>query len=968
MTDTSPAAPSFDQHQAVIDRLLPLTTPFASADQGLKEHLVAAWFERLQALRAQGLREQEALSADALAQHLEGSPPQDWHWLAQALFTKGRAQAGAGEFDAALETWRTLEQRFDQTESAPVREWLVRTGREVMELTVYRGATFARVDMVREADRLEQRFGKDEWPATQLQMARIRYRKAELLDELDYHQQALEHFEQLKTDFAQSSFDDLREVAADAALARANLLARKDKSAALQAMQELLQTFAGATHTGIQQTLAQTQLEVVKLWHLSDLEAPEGSSKFEQTIAACERMEAQVKDTDSTVEVRCLGHCLKLHAEALHQQADEQEDLDEDETAALIAQGHALTEQHWLRHAGHADAQVRRLALSARINSLDMMAPASALTGYEQLLQQLGQDHEPSLQLPLARAWFNQTHAHYMLDQKTDALATAAALVQRFGTVDEPAVQMLVYNARRYRVRILNSMGERQTALAELAELEQMPEPEELSEAQRNDWHLQQAKSMDLEADIWEALSPPQHEHASGKDEEDQPIADPEMTQAELQHAAVAERMLQRFGEDESTAVRTAVVDTLFNLAVCQRDRLHFAAAEQTYQKLLDQFAQDKSASLEGKIASAYLNLAYLQMQLMQHNEDALKTYDALLAHCSNSTRPIARDTVARANASRLTCLNRLQTQGVQVSFGEQYEDVTLEQRDALRDLVNKGKELQDISQYREAIAQFDQVIDAHVESLHPELRARCLDALVNKGYCLSRLAQREAALAINNEIIARYGDEMNLTAEKDVALAMSNKAVQLDKLGRHDEEIEVYDEIIRRWQNNTLSYLRQRVARAMWSKAMTLAESDVATAEALYCEVIERYLHAPEPEVRLEAIKACVSLGAMQRKQGRYEENVTTQEENLEALEGDSAPGAAEQLNWMRLQLARSYGKTGRIEQQRAMYERLMMLPKGELDSTQLNAVIKEYEECKPDTGLQLLRKKIIGLFGGKG
>ena len=148
----------------------------------------------------------------------------------------------------------------------------------------------------------------------------------------------------------------------------------------------------------------------------------------------------------------------------------------------------------------------------------------------------------------------------------------------------------------------------------------------------------------------------------------------------------------------------------------------------------------------------------------------------------------------------------------------------------------------------------------------------------------------------------------------------------------------------------------------------MTLAESDVATAEALYCEVIERYLHAPEPEVRLEAIKACVSLGAMQRKQGRYEENVTTQEENLEALEGDSAPGAAEQLNWMRLQLARSYGKTGRIEQQRAMYERLMMLPKGELGSTQLNAVLKEYEECKPDTGLQLLRKKIIGLFGGKG
>ena len=77
--------------------------------------------------------------------------------------------------------------------------------------------------------------------------------------------------------------------------------------------------------------------------------------------------------------------------------------------------------------------------------------------------------------------------------------------------------------------------------------------------------------------------------------------------------------------------------------------------------------------------------------------------------------------------------------------------------------------------------------------------------------------------------------------------------------------------------------------------------------------------------------------------------------------------PGIAEQRNWVRLQLARSYGKTGRIEQQRAMYVTLVNLPKGELDGTQLKAVLEEYDECKPDTGLQVLRKKIIGLFGSK-
>ena len=389
----------------------------------------------------------------------------------------------------------------------------------------------------------------------------------------------------------------------------------------------------------------------------------------------------------------------------------------------------------------------------------------------------------------------------------------------------------------------------------------------------------------------------------------------------------------------------------------------------ETYQTALQKFAGDPGEALAQNVAGCYLNLAYVQMQLLRRNAEALKTYDALIAHFGSSTRPIARDTVARANASRLTCLNRLQSQGVEVNYGDQYEVMTAEQLKALRRLQDEGTKLQKAEQYREAIASYDQIIEPHLQSLHPELRALCLDALVNKGFCLGRLGQREAALAVNDEVIERYSGDMNLSFEKDVALALANKAVQLDKLGRPDEEIAVYDEIIRRWRGNSLSYLRMRVARAMWSKAFTLAERDVQAAEALYRQTIDRYLPATEPEVRLEAAKACVSLGSLLRKQGRYEEATAGLEMQLQTLDKDNAPGFAEQVNWLRLQLARNYGKTGQSEPQLAMYQRLLALPEGELNSQQLKAAQEEYQACKPPEGLQALRQKaasaILGMFG---
>lgn len=964
------AQQTLEQSQAVIDRLQPLTLAFATADKGLREHLVAAWFDKLQALRELGRHAEAAQAAEALAQHLEGAEPADWHWAARALYLKGMAQARNQDFDEALTTWRALELRFEKTESAPVREWLARAGLEIIELTVYRGATFARVDMVREADRLEQQFGKDEWPATQVLVGKIRLRKGELLDDLEYHQQALETFEQLSQDLQRSSLDDVREVAADAALARVRLLAKKDWPAASAAMEELLQTYAGSQHTGIRQTLALAHVDRIYWRHYSRREAPEGSNWPDQTIAACEQMEAQFSDTDSVTEVRSLGKCLQAHAEALRQRAEiaeEAEEVEEAEyspqTADWRAQADAVSAQHWQRHALHADVKVRQTALVAWMNSLEEKAPQQAMPAYEDVLQKLGEDQAPELQEQLAQAWFNLANAQHRLRQSPQALTTLQASHKRFAHSQDAYVQLLRGRAMRFAARIHHENGRHDEALALLGELERQPEQQGLTEPQRDAWQRLQVLSMQLQAEIWGAQAPPRHDQQSGVDESGARIT-VTPTNAELQQAAVVQRMLQRFGDASDQQTQKLLLNSLFDLAVAQREHLHLEAAVQSYELLLQRFAKTIEDS---RIASAYLNLAYLQMQLLERNEDAIKTYDALLELIARSTRPVDRDTVAKANASRLTCLNRLQREGVNVSYGAQYEDLPLAQRDAVQALVDKGRELQDAEQYRAAVEQYDQVLAAHGESLHPALRAICLDALVSKGFCLGRLEQREAAIAVNNEVIARYGDDMNMSSDKDVALAFSNKAAQLYKLGRYAEEIEAYDEIIRRWQGNSVGYLRMRVARAMWSKGQTLSEIDPPQAEAVYKQTRDRYLDAPEADVRLEGVKAAVSLGALMRKQGRYAEVIPMQEKHLQMLAGETAPGFAEQVNWLRIQLARTYGQTGQIEQQRAMYGELMSRPKGELSSKLLNTVLTEYQACKPEAGLQVLRKAVTSLFSRK-
>ena len=956
---TRPAAAAetaLDEAQRVVARLLPLTTPVSEASLDLQEHLASAWFRQIEALQDLDRQADVARVADALCAHFEPAArdpfapvfaaPPVWPWIARAACEKVVALGTLGDTEAAIDLAQSVQRRFDGAQAPALREWVARTGLEEAKLRATAGATFARVDMVRHCEALIRDFGRDDWPATRVVVARARAWQAQLLGQLDYHDQALDSYTALHDDLRHATEPALQEQAADALHDKARLLesiGRRDEARAT--LQALVDAYAHATFPGVRQTLALAQADRMLGLQLDRLKGTEQAGADSDTdpdtdadarvVAACELLLASHEDSADTLVLRCVAQALRIQAEVLRER---------DAGPSDRAEADELTERQWTRHADHPDEHIRReviLAMLDRLTGLDH--PVQELEGYRTLLARLGDASGELLQPHLARARLLEAWALRALDRNDEALAVLARLDERHAPSADPAVWVHVVQGRLQQARLLRVANDHAAALAVL-DAPQAPIDMQARPALRK----AVADAMDLRADLWKDRSPPPHPQQGGKDASGAPI-DVEVTEAEMRRAEAVDALRSRFATDAAIEIRAIAAQAQYDLAVHWRERLHFERATDAYTVYLDTFAADTAPAIERITASAYLNQAYLLMMLLGRDADALPVYDALIARFANATSADLRDTLAKAAASRLTCLNRLQRQGVAVNYGDQYEDLLLAQRDAISATIERGRVLSVEGKHREAIDCYDEVLNAHVESLHPELRRQCLDAMVRKGYALSRLAQREAALAVNDEIIARYGDDLSTTAEKDVALAMSNRAVQLDKLGRHEEELQTYDRIIERWRGSGVAYLKERVASARYCKALTIADTDLDGALALYQQVIDSCLSAPEVALRLQAAKSTVNRSVRLRNTGRYEEAVACAETLLQACDEEADKDIATQVVKVRIGLARACGKTGQTARQIEMLEALLALPPAALDATLRAELTVEYRQAKP-------------------
>lgn len=963
------AAAALAEAETVLARLVPLTRPIGTASPDLQEHLASAWFRQIEALHALDRPADAATAADALCAHFEPqagivaapevASPLAWPWIARAMCEKAAALGGMGQPEAALALVRQVQQRFGDAQTPALREWVATAGLEEARLRARAGATFTRVDMVRHCQDLIERFGADEAVATRVVVARVRAWQAGLFAALDYDDEALTHYTSLHDDLVATSEPALQAQAADALLAKARLLLALDRRPeALATLLALVDTYSQIAHPGVRRTLAQAQTALAYR-RQADRRAGDGGDAADAAVtAACDAVLSAHDGSHDVLVLRCVNEAMRLKAEVLREREDD---------PASLAQADALTAQQWAQYASHPDDQIRKEVLLAMLDRLMLLgAPEQELAGCRQLLGHFGDTQARLLQPPLARTRLLEAWALRGLGRTDEALAALAALDARHGASTDPAVRLRVIQGGVERARILRIAGDLSGALAALAVLTALPEFTAPDEAADTSLRTTVARALDLRADLWKDQAPPPHPQTNGKDATGAAV-ETSVTDAELRFAEAVDALVDRCAADSSGEVRSIAADALYGLAVHWRDRLQFQRCVDAYARYLHCFAADVRPAIEATTARAYLNQAYTLMMLMGRDADALVVYDALLARFAQATGAEMRDTLAKAAASRLTCLNRLHRQGEAVNYGDQYEDLSLAQRDAIAATIERGRVLSVDGKHREAIACYDEVLDVHVESLHPELRRQCLDAMVRKGYSLGRLAQREAALAVNDEIIARYGNDLSTTSEKDVALAMSNRAVQLDKLGRHDEEVKTYDQIIERWQASSVPYLRERVASARFCKAVTIADTDLEGALALYQQVMTTCLHAPEAAIRLQGAKAAVNRSIRLRTAGRLDEAIACGETLLQACQAETDADIAAQVVSARIALARVYGRAGQVARQRDALEALLALPASALTDAQRTEMRAEYRKIAPSATVLGQAAHALGRWWGK-
>ncbi|NML32337.1 hypothetical protein [Paraburkholderia antibiotica] len=922
-------------------RLLQAVPAVAAAPVELQEHLAAAWLRKIEALGTLGRHADAVTEADAFARYFDqgaATPQAAWPWLSQAACRKVEALAWQSELTAALEAAEAIQARFEHTEALAVREWVAFAALEEIKIRAAMGGTFARVDMVRRAQQLVERFGADAWPATRVLVGRIRLRQARMLAELDYDAEAVKAYTELRNDLARADDPGLQEVAAESLHERSRLfetLGRDDDAKADQ--QALIGEYLHSTHPGIRHTLALAQLDTLEWAQTAADASGDDAAHLTAWIAACDALIASHADSDEGAVVRLVNVALRFKARALRRLskvADGANGVDGVDPRAADE----VADAQWTRYHDHPDARVQAVLIDSMLERFEAgNDPRQAFDGAEQLLQHLRREEATQAVAPqlirtlLLKSW--ALRAQGRPGQALEALPSAAEL----SGVADPASRELRLRVQIQRGQLLRQMKRPDEALQALqAGLPDDPAESDAGNASSDpSLHWLVARAMNLRIDIFADATPPSHDGT--------PLSQSPLEPSEQAYAQAVHALEQRFHADADGSIRAMVAEAIYHLAIHQREHSHMDEAIASYDLLLNRFATDTESAIEPCVASAYLNKAYLLLNGLDRPDAALPVYDALMARFANATSARLRDSLAKGAASRLTCLNRLQERGVAVNYGDQYEDLPLAQHDAIIATLDRADALRDEDRYREAIAQYDQVLTQHVESLHPELRRLCLKALVGKAFCFASLNQREASLATNHEAIERYGNDLSTSCEKNVALAMSNKAVDLEQLRRGEEALQVHAQIIERWRHASVAYLRLRVACAMFGTAHVLEERDPEAALAGYRQVMDDYLHASEPGMRLQAAKSAANIGILLRRAGRHAEAIPPCEKLLSVLGNDTDEEVRKRLVSVRMGLARSYAPAGMPEKAVAMYRELLALPPQQLSNAQRESLGNE-------------------------
>lgn len=817
----------------------------------------------------------------------------------------------------------------------------------------------ATVETLQRAEALVAEFDGDDSPVIRLAVARARVKRADLLARLDEDEDALAAFAAAAAAYDADPDAALREVGADAHHYRAKLLRALGRTGeAFAELRALVAAHEHSDHPGTRHTHALAQLDLAR-WLAATGDDADGPTHLQRVVDAWAAVVASHGASDAAPEAWATVTAVREQAKALRRLADVVADLPEDEpqeasASELLARADLVADQAFRRYADHPDDEVRDQAYALRLDCLDAWdEPARVLRGADELVALAEHETLATFDGQLAKALRLRAWALGDLGRGDEALATLDRLSARFAASEDPWVVDSMLRGTITRARLLRDAGRGAEAVGPLLATQAALD---LGHA---GLRAPVARALRLAAEILAEQAPPPREDTPDgvdgisvdDDGYDLGMAD-ELSPAEVAYAEAVDALVRRFADDASTEVRRTVAQALYDLGLHQRERLHLEAARATYARLVGLFAADADPQVEAAVAKGWLNAGFIEFVLLGRPEEALATYDALLARYDTTVHPQVRQVVARAATTRATCINRLTRAGASVSHGEGVEQLTAADLDALFALVEEADAFADHNEYHRALEAYGRVLDGRLDSLHPEVRRRCVHALVQQARCLRHLSRDEEAVAVAREAIDRYGHDLSLDVQKDVALGLAVLALALDALDRHDEEVAAYDETIRRWSTSDIPTLQWRVGNALGDKGVTLADLGRAgEAELAYALGADRFLEATDPQLRHNGLRCGVGLGMMLRKAGRAEEACAAYRRVL-AVAGLADSQEREQAARAHLGLARALTATGARLEAVAEYEAALAM--SDLPEALRRHATEELESVRPADGLK--------------
>lgn len=653
----------------------------------------------------------------------------------------------------------------------------------------------------------------------------------------------------------------------------------------------------------------------------------EDNGGWEQVVHACDAIILNHADDAAVSAQRAVARALLWKANALRSLARLTDD-DDIESAEALAQARSVADALFTRYAASTDAQIRGWVADS-----EGQADAATADPHETLVL-------TERALTLAEPWggvpeaFFAKAAHHrgwalsQLDRDDEALRTLEAMITTHRGSTSVAVRAIVAAAWAQSAVLLTFLHRHEDALDTIDALHAWAtaDPELLD---RPDARASLSEALTARIRLWRGrLEDPVTSDTGigGVAVQDSPatVSLP-LTPAAASYVSAVDDLVGLCAADPHDRRRAGAAAALFDLGHALRLRGHLDAAETAYRRLLTAFADETSPGIrEQSLAPGMLNLGFLLLTLTDRPADALEVYDTFLARFGDSTSAALRATTAKVHASRSAALTLLYDRGL-TPAGIDVDTLGAQERERIRTTLKRANALTDDRQYAQAIATYDEVINAHPAPRGPDLRMRVCDAMVRKGYCLGQVEDWHGSLRHHDLFLAEFGADVSTTIEKDLALGMGNRAFALDHLDRPEEVVDAYAQILRRWASSSVPYLIHQCARAAWKKGYH--EEQLGRTQDAHDSYTRgaQYLHAERTDTQVEGAKAAVNLSTFLRTRNQAPDAAAIARRVIEAL-GDTDDGAARnQIVKAQLALARACQAAGDTQGARIAYEWLL-------------------------------------------